>query len=97
MALVVPHVSISLIGFRFLFALDGQQIAGNRKVEVLVVEAGKLGVDDQADICIFDPAARWSVEPAKLKSQGRNTPFAGYELKGRVRYTLVGGHLVYEG
>lgn len=63
---------------------------------VLGIEAGKIGVDDQADICIFDPGARWSVEPAKLKSQGHNTPFAGYELKGRVRYTLVGGHLVYE-
>ena len=41
--------------------------------------------------------ARWKVEPARLKSQGKNTPFAGYEVKGRVRYTLVGGHIVYEG
>ncbi|HWH46195.1 MAG TPA: dihydroorotase [Burkholderiales bacterium] len=49
-----------------------------------------------ADLCIFDPKLRWKVEPSRLKSQGKNTPFAGYELMGRVLYTLVGGHLVYE-
>lgn len=50
-----------------------------------------------ADLCVFDPAARWTVEPSALKSQGRNTPFAGYEMTGRVRFTLVGGQLVHEG
>ena len=34
--------------------------------------------------------------PETLKSQGKNTPFLGYELAGRVRYTLVGGNVVYE-
>jgi len=50
-----------------------------------------------ADLCIFDPRLRWKVEPATLRSQGKNTPFAGHEVKGQVRYTLVGGHVVYEG
>jgi dihydroorotase len=36
------------------------------------------------------------VEPAALKSQGKNTPFLGLELKGRVRYTLVEGQIVHE-
>jgi dihydroorotase len=49
-----------------------------------------------ADLCIFDPQLRWKVEPATLKSQGKNTPFAGYEVKGGVRYTLVGGQVVFE-
>jgi len=57
--------------------------------------AGRLAVGGQADICVFDPQAAWTVEPAALRSQGHHTPFGGYELPGRVRATLVGGHLAY--
>lgn len=64
---------------------------------ILGISAGTLAVGTDADLCIFDPKARWKVEPAKLKSQGRNTPFSGYEMQGRVRYTFVGGQVVYEG
>jgi dihydroorotase len=39
----------------------------------------------------------WKVEPGKLKSQGKNTPFSGYEMNAKVRFTLVEGHVVYEG
>lgn len=63
---------------------------------VLGVPAGTLAPGVGADICIFDPKLHWKVEPARLKSQGKNTPFAGYEVPGRVRYTLVGGHIVFE-
>ena len=64
---------------------------------IVGIDTGRIATGDNADLCIFDPARSWKVEPAKLKSQGRNTPFSGYELKGRVRYTLVGGHIVFEG
>jgi len=64
---------------------------------ILGIDAGTLALEGDADLCLFDPGARWKVEPMKLKSQGRNTPFSGYELKGRVRFTLVGGHVVFEG
>jgi dihydroorotase len=36
------------------------------------------------------------VTAESLKSQGKNTPFLGYELAGRVRYTVVAGNVVYE-
>jgi dihydroorotase len=49
-----------------------------------------------ADLCLFDPQARWTVLPAALKSQGKHTPFAGHELPGQVRYTIVGGQVAYE-
>jgi dihydroorotase len=45
---------------------------------------------------VFDPDAYWTVSPATLSSQGRNTPFLGFELPGRVRTTLVGGRVVFE-
>jgi dihydroorotase len=63
---------------------------------VLGIDAGHLTAGHPADICIFDPERAWKVEPAALKSQGKNTPFIGFELKGRVRYTLVEGQLVHE-
>lgn len=50
-----------------------------------------------ADVCIFDPEAWWRVEPSALKSQGKNTPFTSYEVQARVRFTLVGARVVYEG
>jgi dihydroorotase len=63
---------------------------------VLNVDAGHLTIGHAADICIFDPARPWKVAPEALKSQGKNTPFVGFELKGRVRCTLVDGQVVYE-
>ena len=63
---------------------------------VLNVDAGHLTAGHAADICIFDPGRLWKVEPAALQSQGKNTPFIGLELKGRARYTLVDGQVVYE-
>ena len=63
---------------------------------VLGIDAGHLGVGHAADICVFDPAAHWIVEPRALRSQGKNTPFLGLEVPGRVRTTLVGGQVVFE-
>ena len=63
---------------------------------VLGVDAGRLGAGAPADLAIFDPHAPLRVVPEVLRSQGRNTPFAGYELAGRVRATIVAGSVVYE-
>jgi len=49
-----------------------------------------------ADLCLFDPERWWKVEPGALRSQGKNTPFLGLELKGRVQCTLVAGQVVFE-
>jgi dihydroorotase len=63
---------------------------------ILGVDAGRLGAGAPADLAIFDPQAPLRIVPEVLRSQGRNTPFAGFELAGRVRATVVGGNLVYE-
>lgn len=63
---------------------------------VLNINAGHLSAGSAADICVFDPERCWKVVPAALKSQGKNTPYLGLELKGRVRQTLVEGLIVYE-
>lgn len=49
-----------------------------------------------ADLCIVDPQAAWTVKPQELASQGKSTPFGGYELPARVRCTLVDGRVAFE-
>jgi dihydroorotase len=57
---------------------------------------GRLLVGQAADLCVIDPAALWTVAASALQSQGKHTPFGGQELVGRVRWTLVGGHIAYQ-
>ena len=63
---------------------------------ILGVASGRLAAGAPGDVVVFDPAAAISIKPESLKSQGKNTPFLGYELAGRVRYTIVAGNVVYE-
>lgn len=62
---------------------------------VLGIEPPGLAPGAVADLCVFDPDVWWRVEPAALSSQGKNTPFTGFELQGRARYTIVNGRVVY--
>ena len=63
--------------------------------QILGIPAGTLALGAAADICIFNPETVWTVDTDSLASQGKNTPFADSELRGRVQATLVGGQLVF--
>ena len=58
--------------------------------------AGRLAVGGAADVCVFDPDAAWMVHAQNLRSQGKHTPFSGYELPSSVCCTIVGGQLAFE-
>jgi dihydroorotase len=66
----------------------------------LAASAGRLVEGGVADVCVFDPAATWRLQPGMLKSQGKHTPFSftstGMALPGQVRATLVAGTVAYE-
>ena len=64
--------------------------------EVLGLESGQLAVGATADICIFDPEAIWQLTPEALKSRGKNSPWMGYMMSGKVKTTLVSGRVVYQ-
>jgi dihydroorotase len=63
---------------------------------VLRIDKGRIAVGASADLVVFDPAAPVRITAEGLKSQGKNSPFLGYELAGQVRCTLVAGNPVYE-
>jgi dihydroorotase len=67
-----------------------------KPAQILGVPGGNLTVGSCADICIFDEAAEWVVTPKALASQGNNTPFLNHPMQGRVRYTLIDGHIDFE-
>ncbi|HVL74761.1 MAG TPA: dihydroorotase [Noviherbaspirillum sp.] len=67
---------------------DAARVAG--------LAAGALTRGAAADLCVFDPYARWKVEAKALASQGKHTPFIGYELEGQVRATVVAGRVAYQ-
>ena len=62
----------------------------------LQASVGQLVEGGVGDVCIFDPKDHWIVQAEALRSQGKHTPFSGYELPGRVRCTLVAGQIAFE-
>ncbi len=57
---------------------------------------GQLAVGGVADVCVLSAEGHWPVTAECLRSQGKSTPFSGYELPGRMLATVVGGHVAFE-
>jgi dihydroorotase len=64
--------------------------------QLLGVRAGTLGAGATADLCLFDPNEQWEFVPEDMYSRGRNTPFAGWQFKGRPVMTIFAGDIVFE-
>lgn len=62
----------------------------------LGIPRGTLAEGAPADVTVIDPSLAWTVEPAKLQSKSKNTPFAGWQMKGAAVYTIVGGKVVWK-
>ncbi len=74
---------------------DALRHATLHPAQILGLDAGHLSIGAPADICIFNPETDWEIKPTALKSQGKNTPFNGMNVQGKVCYTLVDGLVVY--
>ena len=59
------------------------------------LDKGTLGVGKDADIVIFNPKTKYTIEPAKFKSRSKNSPYKGWKVRGKICYTLVAGKTVY--
>lgn len=74
---------------------ESARVLGNA-LGTLQASVGRLVEGGVGDVCIVNPQAAWTVQSAALHSQGKHTPFSGYELPARVRTTLVGGQIAFE-
>ncbi len=63
--------------------------------QILGLSCGTLAPGSSADICIFDPDMTWQLDASTMRSHGHNTPFTGWEMKGRVTHTLLAGRVVH--
>ena len=63
---------------------------------ILGVEKGELSVGSDADIMIADIENVYKIDVSKMASKGKNTPFGGREVKGKVLYTICGGDIIVE-
>jgi dihydroorotase len=62
---------------------------------ILSLPKGTLKVGADADVTVFDPEAKFTIDKNKFQSKSRNTPFHGWDVQGRVLYTIVKGKVVF--
>jgi dihydroorotase len=85
---LVARGRLSVERFASLFSAGPARVFG--------LPGGTLAVGSPADVTLFDPEARWTVDPDRFLSKGRSTPFAGWALSGAPAATIVGGSVVWE-
>ena len=92
-------LAVSLTALYHTGKLDLSTLLGKMTVKparILGTDRGRLALGSDGDAVIFDPDEEWVVDPEQFASKGRNTPFGGRRLKGRVKYTVVGGKVIYQ-
>jgi dihydroorotase len=63
--------------------------------QLLGIPKGTLRPGADADVTIIDPNVRWTIDPSRFRSKSRNTPFGGWEVRGRAHTVIVGGEVRY--
>jgi len=62
---------------------------------VFRLPGGTLRRGSIGDVTVFAPDVEWTVDPARFRSKGRNSPYAGRTLRGRAELTVVDGRVIY--
>ena len=75
---------------------DVVRVMSVNPANIIHINKGNLSIDAVADVTVINPSATWVVELFNLRTKGKNTPFAGWKMKGKVTTTIVGGRVVYK-
>ena len=86
---------LKLIDNKSMTLLQGLDALTRQPAEILRLQTGTLTPGAPADLCIFNPETNWTVDDSNWISRGKNTPFWGMPMKGRVNYTLQTGRIIY--
>ncbi|MGE0823900.1 MAG: dihydroorotase [Candidatus Binatia bacterium] len=88
-------LTLALVDAQVLSLVEAVRKLTEGPARILGLPYGTLAVGAPADVVLFDPHALWLVAADKLQSKSKNTPFVGWELKGKVILTMVEGRVVY--
>jgi dihydroorotase len=89
LALAITHLDLDIERIIALLSWQPARIAG-----LTATQGGPVAEGRPANLTVIDPTQRWTVEPSRLASRSRNTPYAGMELTGKVRHTVFAGQAV---
>ena len=87
----------NLVDKKYISLLDMSRLMSYTPAKLLGIDKGVLKEGKVADITIFDPKEEYVYKKEDIVSKSKNTPFIGKKLKGKVKYTIVSGNIVYEG
>ena len=93
----LPAEIMNLIDTNELTYLDLVRLTSYNPAKLLKLDKGIIGEGKVADLTIFNPDEKYIYTEDIIVSKAKNSPFIGKELKGKVKYTMVGGRIVYEG
>ena len=86
---------MNLVDTGDLSYIDLVRVTSYNPAKLLKIDRGTIEEGKVADITIFDPNERYVYTKDMIVSKSKNSPFIGKELKGKVKYTIVGGKIVY--
>ncbi len=89
-------LTLKLVDEGFIDLTQAIALLTSEPANIISVDTGHLGEGATADICIFDPKVIWTLTDEYFVSRGHNSPFIGWEFRGQVTHTLVGGRVVFE-
>ena len=93
-AAALTHTELVLGGY--LTPMQMAEKMSYHPAKLLSLEKGDIQSGKTADLVIFDPKETYVIDKNRFASKGRNTPFHGRKVTGRVKYTICGGRIVYE-
>lgn len=88
-------LTLALVRGKLISPMRAAELLSSGPARIFNLPGGTLAPGSRADVTVVDPDAEWTCDPERFESKSRNTPFAGWKMRGQVKLTLVDGRVVY--